>query len=289
MVSVETVAVQDLPLPPGDPPTSFETPSDDMVRSRGTLHGYDSSTTRAPFAYGLIRGEDNEFHFFVRAHLERGVIAELLQPGAPLEFFSQKFEPGDVRWAYGVRKVPSKLGSRWAARKTFPAARTSPERPKKRRWVTLLDGISNEVQVSKLEDKVKPPEIVQEATSSTVPLVPASSRRWVALITDSTVTVEPQNREPSEAAASSEESLPGDGEELAEFSQVSLEILLQQLLQAKYGPDIWKKSLELFYGCPIGAFLDNELEKVNAAIKRCAMTLGLDPYPQVSWREIIMK
>lgn len=25
---------------------------DDMVRSRGTLHGYDSSTTRAPFAYG---------------------------------------------------------------------------------------------------------------------------------------------------------------------------------------------------------------------------------------------
>lgn len=35
------------------------------------------------------------------------------------------------------------------------------------------------------------------------------------------------------------------------------------LIEAKYGPDIWKKSLELFYGCPIGAFLDNELEKAR--------------------------
>lgn len=33
-------------------PVPFHFLEDEMVRSRGTLHGYDSSTTRAPFAYG---------------------------------------------------------------------------------------------------------------------------------------------------------------------------------------------------------------------------------------------
>lgn len=138
-MAAESAPLQ-LPLPPGDPPTSEQlTAQSEAGRSRGTLYGYDSSTTRAPFAYGLIRGESNELHFFVRAHLERGVIAELLPVGAPLEFFSQKFEPGDVRWAYGIRKVPSKgsLGSRWPKRRS-----RSPKRALQRRWVSLADGVS---------------------------------------------------------------------------------------------------------------------------------------------------
>ena len=39
---------------------------------------------------------------------------------------------------------------------------------------------------------------------------------------------------------------------------------LDSWTEARHGPDIWKRSLELFYGCPIGAFLDNELQKVRA-------------------------
>lgn len=44
-------------------------------------------------------GEDGVQHFFVRAHLERGVIAELLRPGDRLEFFAQKAQ---ISRPYGI-------------------------------------------------------------------------------------------------------------------------------------------------------------------------------------------
>ncbi|CAJ1354484.1 unnamed protein product [Effrenium voratum] len=129
-----------LPVPPCDPPIGEAT----GARFRGVLHGYDSSTTRAPFAYGLIRGEDGEMYFFARAHLERGVIAELLQPGSPLEFSSHEFQSasGAIRWALAVRKA-GRQSSRLEARRS-----RSPKRPaRSRRWVSLLDRVSPQVVV----------------------------------------------------------------------------------------------------------------------------------------------
>ncbi|CAK9062965.1 unnamed protein product [Durusdinium trenchii] len=192
---------QDLPLPPGDPPASLgETAG--LSRLRGTLFGYDSSTTRAPFAYGLIRADDGELHFFARAHLERGVIAELLQPGAPLEFFSQKSEP-DIHWAFGVRK-PNVMGIGWARRRSEASGQTSkiaktikmpqsksrsPKRTLRRRWVSLLDYVvADDVVVS---DDGTPGE-AQSSKPAVHPAVP-SSKRWISLCSsvDSSVVVEP--------------------------------------------------------------------------------------------------
>eukprot|EP00435_Cladocopium_sp_Y103_P016297 s3107_g4.t1 len=210
-MAAESAPLQELPLPPGDPPSleQLTALAGEVVRSRGTLYGYDSSTTRAPFAYGLIRGESNELHFFVRAHLERGVIAELLPVGAPLEFFSQKFEPGDVRWAYGIRKVPSKgsLGSRLEKKRRS----RSPRRTLQRRWVSLADGVSEEVEVDE-EGGVPASQAAEGQASSASKASMPRTKRWMPLTVDpDSVTVEPPE-ETDETGAESNLDIPGEVE-----------------------------------------------------------------------------
>lgn len=273
---------QDLPLPPGDPPASLgETAG--LSRLRGTLFGYDSSTTRAPFAYGLIRADDGELHFFARAHLERGVIAELLQPGAPLEFFSQKSEP-DIHWAFGVRK-PNVMGIGWARRRSEASGQTSkiaktikmpqsksrsPKRTLRRRWVSLLDYVvADDVVVS---DDGTPGE-AQSSKPAVHPAVP-SSKRWISLCSsvDSSVVVEPE-LEPTML----------DVGEVDCSREVTLDELLSRLLQVQYNGEMWTKALEVFHGYPFGAFLDDELEKVNRKILQRMEALAITgALPQAS-------
>ncbi|CAK9062963.1 unnamed protein product [Durusdinium trenchii] len=277
---------QDLPLPPGDPPASLgETAG--LSRLRGTLFGYDSSTTRAPFAYGLIRADDGELHFFARAHLERGVIAELLQPGAPLEFFSQKSEP-DIHWAFGVRK-PNVMGIGWARRRSEASGQTSkiaktikmpqsksrsPKRTLRRRWVSLLDYVvADDVVVS---DDGTPGE-AQSSKPAVHPAVP-SSKRWISLCSsvDSSVVVEPE-LEPTML----------DVGEVDCSREVTLDELLSRLLQVQYNGEMWTKALEVFHGYPFGAFLDDELEKVNRKILQRMEALAITgALPQASWHGI---
>jgi len=97
--------------PMGPPRVTADNIANASCPVHGALFSYDPSCGHVPYAYGVIRGVDGRQHFFARAHLSRGIIADDLDIGEELEFhvheaanfFSGECQ-GVVTWAYAIRR-----------------------------------------------------------------------------------------------------------------------------------------------------------------------------------------
>lgn len=102
-----------LEVPPGNPPA---VPNGDATKQAvhplvsGKLVVWDASCTNVPYAYGVAEDSTEGRHFFSRAHLDRGVVPEVLNIGDTLEFhilhtretsFNGSASPS---WAYNIRR-----------------------------------------------------------------------------------------------------------------------------------------------------------------------------------------
>eukprot|EP00439_Symbiodinium_sp_Y106_P021920 s427_g2.t1 len=308
----------DLPAPPCEPPPA-PAAEDGGTRLAGTFQGFDASLNRVPFAYGLIRGPDQQEHFFARTHLQRGVIAELLSLGTALEFFAHKpGSGGGVSWAYAVRK-PQSEAKPFAFRRILagpPGAST--------RISGLPEAIGRQNGKALSLEVAQPPIDLSRSPRRSDPPAPSPShspprkltrRFWKAEILDQakvskTVEVSDIPGWPMEEASSSspalqcatsaaavtevvdddaqegtdideEDEVVEDGEEL------NLEGLVTLLLKGRREAGIWEEALSSFYACPLPALLDAELAKVNQHIAKKAEALKLsEPLPKVSWKGI---
>lgn len=129
-------------LPPTEPPEAPQN-GDMAAEVSGTLVAYDGSCSRVPYAFGVVQDAAGVRHFFGRVHLGRGVVAEALRPGQPLEF--RVLAGLRASWAYSIRKPLGgrrareteghgpRWGRRWgcalSARVTSSEALASAERP----------------------------------------------------------------------------------------------------------------------------------------------------------------
>ncbi|CAE8597277.1 unnamed protein product [Polarella glacialis] len=344
------------PVPPSEPPALPPPEPQDAAREklRGKLASYDASYARVPFAYGLIEDLEGRLHFFARAHLERGVVAELLSDGDALEFYAHEVSSPNastemLSWAYSVQK-PKDEGeavgalsfarSRGAARRLAaaslatkaatltPTPQTSPPATKlatstpplllsaaaqlagqqathrsrsrsrskdrrRRRWISLIDRISGDVAVTepvrsspsvrwkKEALKTAPsaeatPEVARcKKPTNTMPAATAAAILKARAARDSLRRGSQPGGSIDRTATSSMVHRSGKNEN----PEVQLLQVIHCLLEEGCDADTWHTGLRDFLATPFQALLDDELQRVNSAISKAALALGLGHAP----------
>lgn len=305
------------PTAPPRPQTLTNSLSDGKLLS-GRLIMYDGSCSFVPYSYGVLQNADEQKFFFMRAHTIKCLMASSLRIGEELYFHAAEvpniLSEGVTYWAYNVRR---KLRRRWTPsalkanvtesdrncseeliQESGEKAFASKSRSRKARiafpakMLQRFMNDSRELETNRKEHLthlVESPGTKDKRLMPPPPLPPPKIQK---------TSLDDGGRGPSTndslscvqtADAPVKEVLDEDKAVSIDTDMTTLDHIVEKLISGGFGAQSWCESIEVFYGVPLAALLDDELSTINKVIAKEAARIGSNnKQPRVEWNGVVL-